>query len=251
MLGGMPDHPDARSVTADDEPSKAVVPRRAVSIEAAAAAGLASSVLTVAALILLSRFPSLSLDDAELEAWFDDDVNRVGLISGLNLLTVGAVAFLWFVAVIRRRLGDRENRFFGTAFFGSALMVIATGLVGAGLLASPAVAVTLLDAGTVSAASVSLAAGAGGSMLLMIAPRFQAVFVLASANLFRQSGIAPRWLTVGSTVTGVALFVIPLVTRPFGLVFSVWVFVVSATMMVTKPAIAAGPAGDTPEPTGD
>ena len=247
----MSDHLHARSANAGGEPSKAVVPRRAVSVEAAAAAGLASSVLSVVALSLLSRFPSLSLDDAELEAWFDDDGNRARLILGLNLLTVGAVAFLWFVAVIRRRLGDRENRFFGTAFFGSALMIVATGLAGAGLLASPAIAVTMLDAGTVSSASVSLAAGGGGSMLLVVAPRFQAVFVLATASLFRQSGVAPRWLVVMSTLTGIALFVLPLVTRPFGLVFSIWVFVVSATMMVTKPVIAEGVDGGASERAGD
>jgi hypothetical protein len=29
---------------------------------------------------------------------------------------VSAVAFLWFVAVIRRRVGDREDRFFVTVF---------------------------------------------------------------------------------------------------------------------------------------
>ncbi len=116
-------------------------------MEAAAAAGLASSVLTVVALESLSQFPSLSLDDTELRAWFDDGGNRARLIMGSNLLTVGSVAFLWFVAVIRRRLGHRENRFFATAFFGSALILLATGLTGTGLLASPAVAVTILDGG--------------------------------------------------------------------------------------------------------
>ena len=190
----MTDRSNASAPNHGDEPAGAARGHRAVSVEAAAAAGLASSVHTLVALSLLSQFLRLSLDDASLSAWFDDDGHRARLILGLNLLTMGSVAFLWFVAVIRRRLGHRENRFFATAFFGSAIILVATGLAGAGLLAAPAVAMTILDAGTVSPASASLAAGAGGSMLLVIAPRFQAVFVLATANLFRQSEIAPRWL---------------------------------------------------------
>jgi hypothetical protein len=247
----MTDRTNASAANHGNQPAGAARGHRAVSVEAAAAAGLASSVLTAVALSLLSQFPSLSLDDASLSAWFDDDGHRARLILGLNLLTIGSVAFLWFVAVIRRRLGHRENRFFATAFFGSAMILVATGLAGAGLLAAPAVAMTILDAGTVSPASASLAAGAGGSMLLVIAPRFQAVFVLATANLFRQSEIAPRWLVVASTVTGVALFIIPLVTRSVGLVFWFWVFVVSATLMVTRPAIARRAPTESLGPTGD
>ncbi len=77
---------------------------RAVSVEQAAAAGIASSVLTVVGLMLLSQLPGLKLGDAALTAWFDDGGNRTVLILGQNLLSIAAVAFLWFVAVIRRRL---------------------------------------------------------------------------------------------------------------------------------------------------
>ncbi len=37
---------------------------------------------------------------------------------GLNMTPLGVVAFLWFMAVVRRRLGDHEDRFFATVFLG-------------------------------------------------------------------------------------------------------------------------------------
>ena len=62
--------------------------------------------------------------------------------------------FVWFVAVIRRRVGERENRFFGTVFFGSALLLTGAWLVAAVFWAAPAVAGqafdTVPDAGTVA-----------------------------------------------------------------------------------------------------
>ena len=62
--------------------------RRARSIEAAAIAGVAYSVLTVVALIRLSRFPDLSVGEAELTAWYDDDARQVWLIGALSLKLV-------------------------------------------------------------------------------------------------------------------------------------------------------------------
>ena len=44
-------------------------------------------------------FPSPDLPDAELEQWFADSGNRWKMLAGLNLGTLSAVAFLWFVAV--------------------------------------------------------------------------------------------------------------------------------------------------------
>jgi len=82
------------------------------SVEAAAVAGIGYSVLAVLALTRMSSYPSLDQTNAELTAWFDDDGNQVMLGGALGLASVSAIAFLWFVAVIRRRLGDREDRFF-------------------------------------------------------------------------------------------------------------------------------------------
>ncbi|HEX2600189.1 MAG TPA: hypothetical protein VHL05_15520, partial [Terriglobales bacterium] len=40
----------------------------------------------------------------------------------LNLLPFAGIAFLWFIAVVRNRLGTLEDRFFSTVFLGSGLL---------------------------------------------------------------------------------------------------------------------------------
>jgi hypothetical protein len=41
------------------------------------------------------------------------------------MLPFAGIAFLWFIAVMRDRLGELEDRFFTTVFLGSGLLFIA------------------------------------------------------------------------------------------------------------------------------
>lgn len=205
------------------------------SVEAAAIAGIVYAVLTVVALGLLARTPSLSLDDERLTAWFDESGHRSSLIVGLNLAAVSSIAFLWFVAVIRRRIGENEDRFFSTVFLGSAIAYVVAWLVAAAAIAAPAVAVTLLDAATVSSSSATFADGFGAAVLLVVAPRLQAVFVFTTTTIVHRSRALPSWLAVVGYLFGVVLFVVPLVSRPIGLAFPIWVLIVSVTLLIVRP----------------
>jgi hypothetical protein len=244
----MDQHDDATPGHADDsepaantseDPDRDARPqrvgRRVRSLEAAAIAGGIYAVLAVVAVSLLSRYPSLDQTDDEITAWFDDSANQSSLILGLNLVAVSSVAFLWFVAVIRRRLGDLEDRFFGTVFFGSSIVYVAIWLVGGAVLAGPALATTTLDAGSVSEASASLAAGIGAGLLLVVAPRVQAVFVLTTSTLIMRSRVLPSWLAIVGYVIAVVMFVFPLVAEPLGLGFPTWVFIVSIVIFLHRP----------------
>ncbi|MDX2378188.1 MAG: hypothetical protein QNM02_00330 [Acidimicrobiia bacterium] len=210
------------------------------SLEAAAIAGVAYSVLSVIGLTLLAGFPTLSLDDADLTAWFDDGGNQASLILGLNVATMSSVAFLWFVAVIRRRVGVHEDRFFATVFLGSALAYVGVWLSGAVALAAPAVAMTMLDAGSVSSSSASQAGGVGAAFILIVAPRLEAVFVLSCSSLIMRAGVLPRWLWILGYAAGVVLFVVPILWRPLSLFFPLWVFVVSVAIVLHRPDPAGG-----------
>ena len=42
----------------------------------------------------------------------------------LNLIPFAGVAFLWFIGVLRDRLGELEDRFFATVFLGSGLLFL-------------------------------------------------------------------------------------------------------------------------------
>lgn len=201
-------------------------------VEGAAAAGIVFAVLNIVALQLLTRFPAETLTDDEIVAWFDSSGRAGRIILGLNLATISIIAFFWFVAVIRRRVGDREDRFFATVFQGSAGLYAAIFLSGAAIMAAPSVSLVLLDRGAVTRGDITLAAGLAGSFLLVVAPRIQAVFLFTMSTLVLRSEALPRWLAIAGYVVGVALLVTPFVTRPLGIGFPVWVFIVSLSILV-------------------
>jgi hypothetical protein len=96
---------------------------------AAAIAGLLFSVLLLSAFLLLRI--SVPADPRETGAWLRSDAGTVGL--ALNLIPFAGIAFLWFIGVLRDRLGELEDRFFATVFFGSGLVFLATLFVTAAL----------------------------------------------------------------------------------------------------------------------
>lgn len=206
------------------------------SIEAAAIAGIAYGVLAFVGLWLMFQYPELSLPETELVAWFQDQGNRTMLLLGLNLVSISSVAFLWFIAVVRRRLGDREDRFFTIAFLGSGIAFVAVWLAAAAALAAPAVAMDQADGATTSPASAALASGLNSALLAVIAPRLAAVFVLVVANLIRQTRVLPTWLAVASYVVGLGMLVVPIVARPVGFVFPAWVLLVSCVVLIDRPS---------------
>src|SRR4051812_49216852 len=91
---------------------------------AAGVAGLAFAVLFIASLVIVRRGPTTGASAAEIADWFGENgAGTLGLV-GLYLVPFSGIAFLWFIAVIRHRIGEREDRFFGTVFLGSGLLFV-------------------------------------------------------------------------------------------------------------------------------
>src|SRR3974377_141802 len=85
---------------------------------AAAIAGILFSVLLLVVLWLLRI--SVPDDPREPGAWLNSASNTVPL--AINLVPFAGIAFLWFIGVLRDRLGTSEDKFFATVFFGSGLL---------------------------------------------------------------------------------------------------------------------------------
>ena len=96
---------------------------------AAAIAGILFALLYGAGLVLIRI--SIPADPAAESAWLETNSRTVTL--ALNLVPYAGIAFLWFIGVIRDRLGDLEDRFFATVFLGSGLLFLALTFVGAAL----------------------------------------------------------------------------------------------------------------------
>ena len=84
--------------------------------QAAAIAGMLFSILLIAVFWLLRS--SVPADPQEPGAWLGTSARTVAL--ALNLVPFAGIAFLWFIGVLRDRLGQREDRFFATVFLAVA-----------------------------------------------------------------------------------------------------------------------------------
>jgi len=84
--------------------------------KAAAIAGIVFSLLLFAIFWLLRR--SIPADPLERGAWLVTDTGTIAL--ALNLVPFAGVAFLWFIGVLRDRLGQLEDRFWPPYFWAAA-----------------------------------------------------------------------------------------------------------------------------------
>lgn len=79
---------------------------------AASIAGLLFAILFTAALLLLRNQPMVTAGDVELARLYATGQDLPTVIGALYLAPFSGIMFLWFIAVIRDQLGEREDRFF-------------------------------------------------------------------------------------------------------------------------------------------
>lgn len=107
---------------------------------AAGIAGVLFALLLTAALVLVRLAAPAGPGDAA--AVLADPSRRRLVILALNLVPFAGIAFLWFIGVVRDRIGQHEDRFFATVFLGSGLLFVAmlfvASAVTAGFLADAA-----------------------------------------------------------------------------------------------------------------
>ena len=163
--------------------------------------------------------------------WYIDAANQRPTVLGLNLMAIGTIAFLWFVAVIRRRVGERENRFFGTVFLGSALLLAGMRMTAGILLAAPAMSAYAFEV-IPDSNSIGLWQAAGLSMATIVGTRLEAVFVISTTTVGRLSGALPTWLIWLGYLAGLTLLVAPLPPTLLIWLFPVWISLVSASLLV-------------------
>jgi hypothetical protein len=194
---------------------------------AAAVAGIIFSVLLITALTLLRL--STPPSPAIAGAWLTDSAHRAALAIGLNLVPFAGIAFLWFIGVLRDRIGEREDRFFATVFLGSGLLFVGMLFVGAavaGSIVASATSSALPNSGT-----LALGRNVTTSLLNVYAMRMAAVFTLTTVTIARRTRIVPRWLTLAGLACAVVLLVGIGISPWLELVFPVWILALSLDIL--------------------
>lgn len=205
---------------------------------AAAVAGVVFSVLFIISLVLIRI--GVPADPHDAGAWLARDVNSVTF--AIYLFPFAGIAFLWFIGVLRDRLGEQEDRFFATVFLGSGLLFLAmlfvAGAISAGIITGfRAVPGALSETG-----SYAFGRAAVYQLINVYAVKMAGVFMISTSTVAIRTRIFPRWMAG----LGFALALLLLVSTGHvfwaPLVFPLWVLLVSMNILVSnlKSAPASG-----------
>lgn len=198
-----------------------------------ASAAIAGIIFSIVLLVVLLRFHTAVPGGAATTDWLLDDSRRHGVGTAVALLPFAGIAFLWFIGVIRTRLGDFEDKLFSTVFLGSGLLFVAMIFVAGAILATT---LTLFDRGIgIGADALVLLVVLTKSLMGLFGTRMAAVFTLAVTSIGMRTGILPRWLVAAGYLCALTLLISPFYSRWGQLVFPIWVLLFSATLLVSSP----------------
>ena len=195
---------------------------------AASIAGLLFAAFFTTGLLLLRNSPlATSTDDGQIQRLFIDGHDWGLLLGALYLLPFAGIMFLWFIAVVRDQIGEREDQFFATVFFGSGLLFVAGLFATAAVSGSIVVRFRYLALGPPTASEVDLVRSIAYALSFAVSTRAAAVFLLALSTVGLRSGTFPRWLVLTGYLLGVALMLVVSVWDWVVLILPAWVAVVS------------------------
>jgi hypothetical protein len=199
---------------------------------AAALAGIAFSVLYAVALVLLRT--AVPADPSDAGQWLTDSGQRGTVLFALGLVPFAGIAFLWFIGVLRDRIGEAEDKFFGTVFLGSGLLFVAMLFVAAAVAAGMVSAAGDASGKLVSSGTWEFGREAAYELMVVYAMRMAAVCTLVISTILRRTKLAPRWLVA----SGYAIAIVLLLTvgsLPWvELLFPAWVLALSLYVLVVS-----------------
>jgi len=207
---------------------------------AAGIAGIAFAVLFVLALVLLRDTVGRGL--ATETVLLNVTSGSTLALVGLYLVPFAGIAFLWFIGVVRDRIGEREDKFFATVFFGSGLLFVAMLFAAAAVIGGLVAGYRFGTATPTTEATIGFARSVGYSFLFVYAAKAAGVFTLATSTIIRRSRW-PRWTFLSGFATAAVLILSMSFFEPIVLIFGVWVAAISVHVLVTGGRQASGGTG--------
>jgi hypothetical protein len=151
------------------------------------------------------------------------------------------IAFLWFIGVLRDRLGQLEDRFLATVFFGSGLLFLAMLFAASAVVGGILIAFAARPQEFIGSATFHFARAAAYAMINVYMVKMACVFMISSSTTAIYTGLMPRWLAIlGASLALLLLFGSYYIPWSF-VVFPFWVFLISIWLL----------AHNTREPSGD
>ena len=200
---------------------------------AAAIAGIAFALLLGTALVLLRI--AVPADPREAGTWLDDTWRKNSVEVALNLIPFAGLAFLWFVGVIRDRIGAAEDRFFATVFLGTAFLFVGMLFVAAALADGLFGAEVQRGSARISPEVWRFGRHTTYLVLTVYAMRMAGAFTISATTIAVRLGIIPRWLTAFGWFVALVLLLTVATVAWVALLFPLWVLVLSVYLLVHQP----------------
>jgi hypothetical protein len=201
---------------------------RARTPHVAAIAGILFSILFSCCIVLVQLAMPPNITD--FNAWTDSKRSLISLSMGL--MPLAGLAFLWFVGVVRDRLGIFEDQFFGAVFQGSGLLFLAMTFcsfaIGAGMLSAHNIGGVQVVTPDIYLVGRSISSQLFNTYALKMA----AVFMFSLSTLWLNTGVMPRAVCFFTYAMAIALFVSLNINLWMVLFFPAWVFCISVYVLI-------------------
>jgi len=195
---------------------------------AAAIAGILFSVLLIAGLLLFRL--SVRADPLEAGAWLKTSSGTVALT--LYLVPFAGIAFLWFIGVIRDRLGELEDQCFATVFLGSGLLFVAMLFASAAVTGGMIMAYRARPAAFLDSAMYTFAYTVAYEIMELYAVKMAAVFMISTSTVAIHTGVFARWIAFIGYAFALFLLLSGRYVQWIIMVFPLWVLVVSIDILI-------------------
>ncbi len=202
--------------------------RRLTTPRAAAVAGILFSLLFSTSLVLLRL--AIPEDPAAEMDWIKAGANQITL--ALQLMPFAGIAFIWFIGVMRDRLGEYEDQFFAAVFYSSGLlflgMVFVSMAIAGGILATA----RFIEDATIENQVIYFGRVVMFQISNVYALRMAGVFMISLGTIWWRTGLMPRWLALITYLLALTLLLI--ITRSLWvqLVFPAWVVVIEVCALL-------------------
>jgi hypothetical protein len=114
---------------------------------------------------------------------------------------------LWFVGVLRDRLGAREDQFFATVFLGSGLLLLAMLFAAAAVFGAIIVAFHAAPGALENSPTFHFGRGLAYGMINIYLVKTASVFMITTSTIALYTHLTPRWLALGGYVVAIILLI--------------------------------------------
>ncbi len=211
-------------------PGEAITRRSIRTPRAAAIAGIVFAVLLTAALTLIQL--AVPSERTGIDSWISEPGRRRAVVLALGMVPFAGIAFLWFIGVVRDRIGEAEDRFFATVFLGSGLLFVAMLFVSSAIVGGIIASVTQGAGALLGPRTVTFGREVTHQLSVLYGLRMAAVFVVSTSTILLRERVAPRWIAIAGYVVAVALLFTIGISPWVELLFPAWVFVLSVYILI-------------------